>query len=105
MANALIKLLGHPARAFHHRVNVGSDILSGEAVILGMLHIVENLRRAQQRLGRDAAPVEANPAEVFTLDNGDFQAKLRGTDRRDISAGSGAEDDEVIGCSHLSSIA
>jgi len=38
--------------------------------------------RAEQRLGGDTAPVEANAAEVFTLDNRGLQAKLRTADRR-----------------------
>jgi hypothetical protein len=35
----------------------------------------------QQRLRRDAAPVEADPAQVLTLDDGRLQPQLRAADR------------------------
>src|SRR3954447_9852855 len=65
-----------------------------------MLEIVKNLGRTQQRLGRDAPPVEANPAEQLALDNRSLEAQLRRADGRDIAARSGAEDDQVVGVRH-----
>jgi hypothetical protein len=41
-----------------------------------VLHGVENLGRAQQRLGRDAAPVEADAAEMLALDDCRLEAEL-----------------------------
>src|SRR4029077_9289039 len=64
----------------------------------GVLHVMENLGRAQQRLGRDAAPVQADAAEIGFLDHRGLEAELGCTDRRDISAGTGADDDDVEGC-------
>ena len=58
--------------------------------------MVEDLGRAQQRLGRDAAPVEADAAEVLALDDRGLEAKLRRADRGDIAAGAGAEHDDVV---------
>src|SRR3546814_3829772 len=67
-----------------------------------MLHIMIDFGRAQQRLGRDAAPVEANAAKILALDDCGLEAQLRRADRRNIAAGAGAEDDEVVvGVSHL----
>ena len=43
------------------------DGFSAKTVGVGMLQ-VEHLGRAQQRLGRDAAPVQTNPAEVLALE-------------------------------------
>src|SRR6516164_2488109 len=63
-----------------------------------MLHVVIDFRRAQQRLGRDAAPVEADAAEVGFLDDRGLEAELCCADRGDIAAGSGADDDDVEGC-------
>jgi len=85
------------ARPLHHRCYVRRDIVGGEAIILGMLHIMVDFGGAQQRLGRDTAPVEADAAQQFALDDGDLQAKLRSPDRRDIAAGAGTEHDEIIG--------
>src|SRR3546814_18789380 len=66
-----------------------------------MLHIMIDFGRAQQRLGRDAAPVETDAAKILALDDRGFQAELRRADRRNIAAGAGAEDDEVVvGVSH-----
>src|SRR3712207_7123727 len=39
--------------------------LDGEPVLLGVLEVMKNLGRAQKRLRRDAAPVEADAAEML----------------------------------------
>ena len=53
----LIELLGHAPTARDYRAQIGADLLRRQPVILGMAHIVEDLGRTQQRLGRNAAPV------------------------------------------------
>src|SRR5258708_27484018 len=63
-----------------------------------MLHVVIDLGRAQQRLGRDAAPVQADAAEIGFFHDRGLETKLRRTDRGDIAAGPGADDDDVEGC-------
>src|SRR3546814_16448783 len=81
-----------------------SDVCSSDlkAIILGVLHIMIDFGRAQQRLGRDAAPVEANAAEILALDDRRLEPELRRTDGRDIAARSRAEADEVVvGVSHV----
>ena len=87
MANALIKLLRHPARTFDDSIDIGSDVIRCEAVILGMLHIMKDLSRAQEGLGRDAPPVEANATEVLALNDRDLETKLGSADRGDIATG------------------
>src|SRR5215218_4983809 len=59
---------------------------------------MENFRRAQQRLGRDTAPVQADAAEIGFFDDRGLEAELRRADRSDIAAGPGADDDDVEGC-------
>jgi len=54
------------------------------------------LRRAQQRLGRDASPVVADAAEIGLLDDSGLEAKLRRADRGDVAAGARADDDDVV---------
>src|SRR6185312_5514383 len=49
----------------------------------------------QQRLGRDAAPVEADAAEVFALHESGFHAELRRADGGDVAARAAAQHDEV----------
>ena len=72
-------------------------LLADKPVILGVLHVMEDFGRAQQRLGRDAAPVRADAAEEIALHDRGLEAELRGADRGDIAAGPGADDDDVEG--------
>ncbi len=71
MPDAARKLLGHPARARHHGVEVIADAIGLQPEFLGAVHQVEHFRGPQQRLGRDAAPVEADAAQMLALDAGD----------------------------------
>src|ERR1039458_2704373 len=65
---------------------------------------MEDLRRAQQRLGRDAAPIEADAPQIFALDDRSLEAKLRRTNRGNVAARTGADDYDVEArLSHLSS--
>src|SRR4029077_12895589 len=87
--------LRHRTRARHHGFGIVADIVGFETVVLGVLHVMENLGRAQQRLGWNAAPVEADAAQIIALDNRGLEAELGGTDRGDIAAGAGADDYNV----------
>src|SRR3546814_11144670 len=64
------ELLRHAARPLHHLGEVEGDVLRAEAVGVEIVEDVVDLRRAQQRLGRDAAPVEADAAEMLALHHG-----------------------------------
>ncbi|MGY3082320.1 hypothetical protein ACVWZZ_008728 [Bradyrhizobium sp. LM6.10] len=97
-ADAVVEPLRDAARALHHRLRVERHFLRRQAVIPGVLHVVIDLGRAQQRLGRDATPVQADAAEIGFFDDRDLEAELGGADRGDIAAGTGADDDDVEGC-------
>ena len=57
---------------------------------------LDHLRGVQQRLGRNAADVEADAAEHRpALDQRDLQAEVGGTERGRVAAGAGAEHDDV----------
>ena len=99
-ADAVIEALRHRARALHHRARVIGHFLGGEAVIPGVLHVVVDFRRTQQRLGGNAAPVEADAAEIGALDDRRLEAELRRADRGDIASRPGADDDDVEGFGH-----
>ena len=93
-ADAAVELRRDAARALHDGARYRSRTsLARQAVILGVLHVVEDLGRAQQRLGRDAAPVEADAAEMLALHDRRLEAELRRADRGDVAAGAGADDD------------
>ena len=62
----------------------------------------EQLGGVQKRLRGNAADVEAGAAEgLVLLDHSHFHTELRCTDGTDIAAGTGADDDEVIGHASL----
>ena len=57
---------------------------------------LEQLGGVEQRLGRDAADVEAGAAErLAAFGAGGLEAELRGADRGDIAAGAGADHQDV----------
>src|SRR3546814_12625534 len=95
--DALAQLLRDAAAALHHRVDVGADLRRDEAIIDRMLHIMIDFGRAQQRLGRDAAPVEANAAKILALDDCGLEAHLLRADRSTLARGAGAGVDEIVG--------
>src|SRR6516225_8100722 len=68
-ADAVVEPLGYRARALDHGGRIVSHFLGRETVVVGMLHVMEDLGRAQQRLGGDATPVEADAAEIVALDD------------------------------------
>ncbi len=82
----------------HHRRQVefrrgNADAHLGER----MRGLLEHFGGMQQRLRRHAADIEAGAAECWVLlDHGNLHAELRRAHRADISAGSGADDDEIV---------
>src|SRR5271169_3777898 len=54
-----------------------------------------NLGTAQQRLGRDTAPIEADAAEMLAFDECGFEPELGGADRRDIAARPAAQNHQI----------
>ena len=74
-----------------------------EAEVVEMAQQVLDLGGAQQRLRRNAAPVEADAAEVLALDERGRKPSWRGADRRDVAAGTAADHDHVeVGVRHRS---
>ena len=54
------------------------------------------IARSEQRFARDAADVQTGAAELLVLfDNGGLQSELPGADGGDITARSGADDDDI----------
>src|SRR5437899_5761155 len=49
----------------------------------------------QERLGRDAAAMQAGPAHFLLLDNRNLEPELGSTDSADISGGATADDGDV----------
>ena len=99
--DAAIQLARHGARALDDSGRIEADLaIDGEAIVLGVVQVMEDFRRAQQRLGRNAAPVEADAAEMLALDDSGPEAELRRANGRDIAAWSAADDEDVVRVSH-----
>ncbi len=101
MADAARQLLGHGPAAGDDGWQIIADASSTKAKFLGAVHQVKHLGRPQHRLGRDAAPVQADAAQVLALNDGDLLAKLAGTDGGNIAAGACADHDHVECRCHL----
>ena len=56
---------------------------------------LDERRRLEHGLRRDAADVEARAADLALVDEGDLEAQLGRAKCRGVAAGAGAEDDEV----------
>ena len=68
-----------------------------QAPFLPVLRDLQRVRVLEQRLGRDAAPVEAGAAEHRrALDDRGPQAELGGANGGDVAAGARADDDDVV---------
>src|SRR5271166_432437 len=94
-AYAVVEALRYRARALYDRGRVVTDFLGRKPVILGMTHIVENLRRAQERFGGNAAPIETDAAQILALDDRGLEPQLGGSDSSDVASRPGADDDDV----------
>ncbi len=65
------------------------------AVLLALAGRVGDLGRVQQGLGRDAAVVQAGPADLAGLDQGHGQSELRGAQGSGVSAAPSTQDHDV----------
>ena len=93
---------GNPARPFDDGRRVKRNVFRRQAIVLGVLHQMIDLGRPQQRLGRDAAPVETDAAQMLALDNRRLHPQLRRPDRRHIAARAPAHDNQIeFGISHI----
>ena len=86
-----------------HAVLVGVDARHVDAVegrldteLLGALFgVVGDLGGVQQRLRRDATPVQAGAADLVTLDHDHRHPQLGGTQGGSVAAAAGAQDGEI----------
>ena len=95
--HALGELVGGGARTRDDFGEIEADFAGLDAVFFR--RAADRVHRAggvEQRLRRDASPVEAYAAGAVALDDGDAHFQLRRANRGDISARSGANYNEVI---------
>jgi hypothetical protein len=87
----------HLARAIDDLLQIEAHLLGRESVIAQMVQEMGDLGAAQQGLGRNAAPVQADAAQLVALDHRRLHAELGRPDRGDIAAGTRAQHDEIEG--------
>ena len=65
---------------------IEAEIVASQTELRRAAHLVIELGGAEQSLGGDAAPVEADAAEMLALDDRRLEPELRGADGRDIAS-------------------
>src|SRR5438067_1774461 len=86
-----------------NRAKIDADATGGnrKAPVLRVLHDLQRMRVFEQRLRRNAAPIQAGAAQRFLLlDDGRLEPELRGADRGDVAAGAGADHNHVVFVGH-----
>ena len=78
------------------RFRVGNDA-EGGGVVDGAVH----LRRLEQRLGRDAASVQAGASHGVCFHHRDVESGGRGIERSGVTAGPAAEYNDVVFAAHV----
>ena len=94
-ADAALQLRRHVAGAFDDGLQVRFGLAHVNAKAFGIADQAQDVGAAQQGFGGDAAPVQADPAQVGLFDQRRAQAQLAGPDRRDVTAGAAAHHDHV----------
>src|SRR5689334_7559705 len=74
---ALADLVGDIPRAFDHRREVDAHVIDEDAELFRPMRVLEHLGALEQRLRRDAAPVQEDAAELGALDARGALAELR----------------------------
>ena len=77
-----------------HGAEVDRRLGDLDAELAGVAHLLQDVGRAQDRLGGDAGVVQAASADLVLLDHGGLHPELCRPDRGDVAAGARADDDE-----------
>src|SRR6266566_484901 len=85
MITAFRALVAHAARALHGDAVIGLDKPRVDPELLRLPQQLRDVRRVEQRLGGDAANVDAHPAKLVLLDHCSAQAELGGPDGGDVA--------------------
>src|SRR2546422_713182 len=93
--DALRHAVGDAAAPLDRLRVVRLEACEPDAELRGALEEVHDLGVAQERLGRDAAPVQADAAGPVVLDGRHRKTELRAADRGDVTPRSRADDGDV----------
>src|SRR5690606_19921604 len=92
-------LLHHLILAGDHLRHIERMTLDPDPVIAKRVdHLVIMLRGVQQAFGGNTSHIQTGPSQgVILFNDGGFHAELAGSDRGYVAAGTGADDDQVVG--------
>ena len=96
--NAVRESLDDLSAAVDGLAEVDPHVVEDDAELVGVLQEADDLGVAQERLARDAPPVEARPAELRPLDYRCVQSQLRRPDGGYVPPDTAAHDHYVIFC-------
>ena len=82
--------------ALHGHAVVGVKVVELEPELVGAVDVRDDLGVFEERFRGDAAPIEADTAKGFSLDDAGFEAQLTGSDAGHIAAGPAANYRYVI---------
>ncbi len=94
--DALDAAVRDDARAVPRLAEVDRELTRDAEEVGLVVQRVRELRILQERLGGDAAHVEAHTAPVLLLDDGGGQAELRAANCGDVTARTCTEDDDIV---------
>ena len=83
--------------ALHHSREVDLGLGNADAEVRGVADLAQQVGAGKQRLGGNAAPVEAGAPELGALDERHLGAELRGAERGNITGGPAAEHHDALG--------
>ena len=87
---------GDRPRAFDDLAVVARQALDLDAKVFALLEILIHLGRGQDRLGRDATPVQTHPAGLFLFHDRNRQPELGGPNGGHIAARTGAYHNQIV---------
>ena len=91
------ELADHAVLVFAQRIDVHRRLCKHDARLVDMLGLLDHRRHVQQRLGGDAAHVQAHAAEGgVALDDRGLEPQVGGAEGRRVAARAGAEHDHVV---------
>ena len=80
--------------------NVELNVVSAKTEGVEVLQGVPDFGAFEHSFGGDAAPVQADAAQVLLLDQGRAQAQLGGANGRHVTAGATADDEYIVFIGH-----
>ena len=93
--NPFTHSISYTTAPLDHTLKIRRRVSHFNSIIFRMANIFKHLSTFQKGLGRDAAPVQANPTQRFPFYNSDFHSQLGCPDGRDIAAWPASNYNEV----------